>query len=414
MARAKREPTVNSPTVHGESAADRPPTRRWTRLGRLGAVIAVLSLATTVLGLTGAPRATAAPPLATEAEVPAGVTAGVAVFDRTTGTFTERLNENLRFRSASVVKLLIALDHLRTHDPRALSSADRTRLDAMLRSSDDSAAGYYWDLGGRALIIDRAVAQLGLTDTAGPPAGYESYWGYVSLSAADTVRIYRHILDTTPAPVRDYVMGNLRQSTRCGTDGFDQHFGIAGSFTRPWAVKQGWSGFGSSGGCTRTSATTVADVAPQRSAPLAAAGVDLTREALHTTGTVGADDRTIVAVFTLHPDGTPYGTAYTAVNRLTRSLDVPGAVRPPGTWFGTWGTGVNVRPRPTTVDSAPLTTLPAGVEVLVSCQRLGQQVTVAPYTNAWWAYLPQYGGYMTNIYVSSPDNRLPGVPVCSS
>lgn len=411
---------MNSPTTHhGGSAADRPPDRRSPRLRRLGTVAAVLALAATALGLTGAPPATAAPPRAPQVEVPAGVTAGVAVFDRTTGAFTERLNETLRFRSASVVKLLIALDYLRTRDPRALPAADRTRLDSMLRSSDDNAAGYYWDLGGRTAVIDRTVAQLGLTDTANPPAGYEGYWGYVALSAADTVRIYRYILDSASAPVRDYVMGNLRQSTRCGTDGFDQQFGIAGSFERPWAVKQGWSGFGSSGSCTPKPATTVPAAAvqrssPQRSAPRAAAGVDLTREALHTTGTVGAGDRTIVAVFTLHPDGTPYGTAYTAVNRLTRSLDVPGAVRPSGTWFGTWGSGANVRPRPTTVDSAPLTTLPAGVEVLVSCQKLGQEVSIPPYTNAWWAHLPQYGGYMTNIYISSPGNQLPGVPVCSS
>ncbi|WP_413761275.1 hypothetical protein [Streptomyces sp. MMBL 11-3] len=393
---------------------------------RLGAVVASLALAATVLGLGGAPRAAAAPDRDTQVEVPAGVTAGVAVFDRTTGTFTERHNETMRFRSASVVKLLIALDHLRTHDPRTLSAADRTRLDSMLRSSDDTAASHYWTLGGRTAIIDRTVAQLGLTDTGNPPAGYEDTWGYVAVSAADTVKIYRHILDTASAPVRDYIMGNLRQSTRCGTDGFDQHFGIAGSFERPWAVKQGWSGFGDSGGCTPKPSTTAAATASpsskqpseqpskQSPAPRSAAAVDLTKEALHTTGTVGAGDRTIVAVFTLHPDGTPYGTAYTAVNQLTRTLDVPGADRPAGTWFGTWSSGVNVRPRPTTVDSAPLTTLPAGAEVLVSCQKLGQEVTVPPYTNAWWAYLPQYGGYVTNIYLSSPGNQLPGVPVCSS
>jgi hypothetical protein len=232
------------------------------------------------------------------------------------------------------------------------------------------------------------------------------------VSAADTVRIYRYLLDTAPAPVRDYVMGNLRQSTRCGVDGFDQHFGIAGSFARPWAVKQGWSGFGSSGSCSPRPSTTVPVLTGQRSAPAAAAGVDLTREALHTTGTVGPDDRSIVAVLTLHPDGTPYGTAYSAVNRLTRSLNVPGAVRPSGTWFGTWGSGVNVRQLPST-GAARLTTLPAGVEVLVSCQKLGQEVSVPPYVNAWWAYLPQYGGWMTAVYVSSPENQLPGVPVCA-
>ncbi|WP_239135377.1 hypothetical protein [Streptomyces sp. SID12488] len=367
------------------------------------------------MGLSGTSPATAAPAGVTQADVPANVTAGVAVFDRTTGTFTERLNETMRFRSASVVKLLIALDYLRTRDPRTLSTADRTRLDSMLRSSDDNAASYYWSLGGRTAIINRAVEQLSLSDTANPPAGYEDYWGYVALSAADTVRIYRYILDTASAPVRDYVMGNLRQPTRCGTDGFDQQFGIPGSFERPWAVKQGWSGFGSSGGCTPKPPTTVPTLAAaQQSEQRAAAAVDLTKEALHTTGTVGAGDRTIVAVFTLHPDGTPYGKAYTDLGRLTRSLDVPGGVHPSGTWFGTWSSGVNVRPRPTTVDSAPLTTLPAGVEVLVSCQKLGQEVSIPPYTNSWWAYLPQYGGYITNIYISSPGNQLPGVPVCSS
>src|SRR3569833_2299142 len=44
--------------------------------------------------------------------VPAGVTAGVAVFDRVSGRFTEQLNTGMQFRSASVVKLLSALDYL--------------------------------------------------------------------------------------------------------------------------------------------------------------------------------------------------------------------------------------------------------------------------------------------------------------
>ena len=126
---------------------------------------------------------------------------------------------------------------------------------------------------------------------------------------------------------------------------------------------------------------------------------------------MGAGDRSIVAVFTLHPTGTPYGKAYTDLGRLTRSLTVPGSVRPAGTWFSTWSSGVNVRPSASTNPDA-LLQLPAGVEVLVGCQKEGQTVSVPPYTNQWWAYLPQYGGYVTNIYISSPDNQLPGVPVC--
>jgi hypothetical protein len=380
------------------------------RAGILAAAVAALVCPTA----TAASAESPSPPPAVRADVPAGVTAGVAVFDRQTGTFTEQLNSAGQFRSASVVKLLIALDLLWNRGPDALPTADRSRIDTMLRGSDDAAASTFWANNGSGAIIDRMVARLGLTDTARPPSTHPGYWGYTALSARDTVRIYRYLLDSAPAAVRDYVLGNLRQSTRCATDGYDQHFGIAGSFNRPWAVKQGWSGF-SSGGCTATTATPTAVKEPSATAdprtPTGTDAVDLTRPALHTTGVVGAGDRSVVAVFTLHPTGTSYGKAYTDVGRLTRSLNVPGATRPAGTWIGTWGSGVRVRTQATTTSGA-VTTLPAGVEVLVGCQKRGQQVSSPPYVNDWWAYLPQYGGYMSNIYLSVPENQVPGVPVC--
>ncbi|MFF2526356.1 hypothetical protein [Streptomyces liangshanensis] len=383
------------------------------RHGRLASVLTCLAAAAALLTLTGTPSATAAPPVpqapptAAAVAVPPGVTAGIAVFDRQTNTFTEQLGATAPFRSASVVKILLALDHVWDRGPAyQLPAADRARLDTMLRSSDDDAANYYWERNGSGAIIDRMVSRLGLADTARPPAAYPGFWGYTALSANDTVRIYRYVLDA-PAPLRELIMGNLRQSTRCASDDFDQHFGIPGSFARPWAVKQGWSGF-ASGGCGTAPAPAAARGV---AAPAGAAAVDLARPALHTTGTVGTNDRTVVAVYTLHPEGTPYGKAYTDVNRLTRSLDVPGAVRPPGTWFTTWGTGVSVRPG-AAAGGTKVTSLPPGVEVLVDCQKEGQVVNVPPYTNQWWAHLPQYGGYMTNIYLNSPGNELPGVPVC--
>ena len=70
-----------------------------------------------------------------------------------------------------------------------------------------------------------------------------------------------------------------------------------------------------------------------------------------------------------------------------------------------------MRSAPTTA-ATPLAVVPAGVDVLVSCQQRGDEVVVDPYRNPWWAYLPQFGGYMTNIYVNSPDNKLPGIPDC--
>ncbi|MFF8847841.1 hypothetical protein ACF08N_34885 [Streptomyces sp. NPDC015127] len=413
-------PTRRRRRAAGPAAAGSGIRRRSALAGVLSTGLAVL-LSSTAAATTGSGAAAVPPspqPRAAQAEVPAGVTAGVAVFDRQTGTFTEQVNSAGQFRSASVVKILIALDLLWNRSPDALAPSDRSRVDAMLRGSDDSAASHFWANNGQGAVIDRMVPRLGLTDTARPPASHPGFWGYTALSARDTVRIYRYLLDSAPAAVRDYVLNNLRRSTRCATDGYDQHFGIAGAFDKPWAVKQGWSGF-DSGGCTaaassRTTGTAGSDGGPGTRAAGSAAGiraVDLARPALHTTGVVGAGDRSIVAVLTLHPGGTPYGKAYTDVGRLTRSLHVPGAARPAGTWIGTWGSGVRIRSQATT-GSAALTTLPAGAEVLVACQKRGQQVSVPPYVNDWWAYLPQYGGYMTNIYLSSPDNQVPGVPVC--
>lgn len=366
---------------------------RWLRVSA-AAACAVLGLVSTSV------------PAEAKRAAAAGVTVGYAVFDRTTNTFTAQSNATTRFRSASVVKLLIALDYLwERGTPVGIPAADRQALDAMLRSSDDDAANDFWDRGGSASIVDRMVSRLGLQDTAPPPAPHEGYWGYTALSPADTVRIYRHILDGTPA-VRDYIMGQLRQSTRCASDQFDQSFGIRSAFAAPWAVKQGWSSFGARGDCDGRPAET-ATSAPGFEIP----GLDLTRPALHTTGTVGAGDRSIVAVFTLHPIGTSFGAASNTLTAATRALTVPGAAPVDRSWFGTWGTRVKVRAAPTT-SSEVVGTLPAGIAVAVQCQQAGELVSVEGYQNNWWAYLPERGGYMTNIYVSSPDNKLPGVVDC--
>ncbi|MFE0515553.1 SH3 domain-containing protein, partial [Streptomyces sp. NPDC058964] len=145
--------------------------------------------------------------------------------------------------------------------------------------------------------------------------------------------------------------------------------------------------------------------------PTATGAVDLAGPALHSTGTVGADDRAIVAVLTLHPVGTPYGTAYSRLTHLVASLDVPGAQHPSGAWLGTVGSGVRVRADATT-ESAVITTLPAGVEVLVDCQKRGRLISDRSRSSDWWAHLPQYGGYLTNVYVDTSGDRIPGVPVC--
>jgi hypothetical protein len=275
--------------------------------------------------------------------VPRGVTAAIAVFDRRTGAFTERRNVTMRFRSASLVKLLIALDYLWERGPGyAVPAADRNRLDLMLRSSDDDMASYFYRRAGSEAVVKRMVARLGLQNTT-PPAPPRTGWGSTAVSAADIVRVYRYLLDTAPAAVRDLVIGDLRQSTRCATDGFDQTFGIPSAFGRPWAVKQAWYEFAgtTSRGCTANAAAGPGAVT-EEGAPLTASavrgapswetvaapagdGVDWNGEVLHTTGTVGAGDRSIVVVLTVHRAGTTFATASTALTKLTGSLRLAGA-----------------------------------------------------------------------------------------
>jgi len=364
------------------------------RTGRWGR--AVIATVCTVLGFLAVPAAARAEP--TEETI------GYAVFDRTTNTFTAQSNATMRFRSASVVKLLIALDYLR--DRGTPTPADRPAMDAMLRSSDDTAANDFWNRYGSASIVKRMVAQLDLQNTEPPPPPHEDYWGYTAISPADTVRIYRYILDTAPATIRDYIMGQLRQSTRCSSDQFDQSFGIRSAFTSAWAVKQGWSGFGERGDCDGKPAET-ATGSPGFEIP----GLDLDRPALHATGTIGTGDRVIAAVFTLQPVGTTFGTASNRVTAVTRGLAVPGATPVTGTWFGTWGSRVKVRATPS-LSADIVGYLPAGIDVSVRCQKIGERVQAEGYENEWWAYLPERDGYMTNIYISSPDNKLPGVSDC--
>jgi hypothetical protein len=365
-------------------------TSRWRRFAVVAAGAVVLAV-----GAVAAP-----------VRADTGTTVGYAVFDRVTGTFTAQSNASMRFRSASIVKLLIALDYLWGENGPAPGDPRRPGLDKMLSSSDDGAASDFWLADGERGIVTRMVGRLGLADTAPPPAGYEGTWGYTAISPDDVVRIYRYVLDSAPAGTRDYLMGRLRQSTRCSSDEFDQSFGIRSAFPAPWAIKQGWSGFGGRGDCDGGPAEPATP--PTSDGP----GLDLVRPALHTTGVVGSGDRSIVAVFTLQPVGTSFGAASTTLTRITRDLPVAGATPYPGPWFGTWASGVKVRATPS-ISSAVVGVLPAGIEVNVGCEKSGQVVSVDGYTNAWWAYLPERGGYMTNIYVISPGDKLPGVPDCS-
>jgi hypothetical protein len=229
----------------------------------------------------------------------AGMTVGYVVLDRATGRYTKWYHGNHRFRSASVVKLLIALDHLWTRDPADMRPHNRRRLGVMLRRSDDAAASYFWARNGYRGVVLRMNRRLGLTDTAPPPRRLRGWWGYTAMTAADTARIYRYILTEARQPVRRWIMWRLRHATPRGTDGFYQRFGVL-ALGPPKAAKQGWSADAPAGPRIK--------------------GLNLRALALHTTGVVGAHNRFVVVAFTLHPRGTRFSTARAKVTRLVRPL----------------------------------------------------------------------------------------------
>ncbi|WP_218004505.1 hypothetical protein [Microtetraspora niveoalba] len=281
------------------------------------------------------------------------MTAGYVVFDRQAGKVIANRRVHHRFRSASVVKILIAIDYLERRKG-AVPARDASLLASMLRGSDDDAATALWRLGGQGDIVRRMAGKIGLTDTAPPPAAKPGFWGYTAISAIDIARVYRYLLDKAAPRVRDGVMGHLRQARQCATDGFDQYFGIPRGVPRPWAVKQGWSGYGSvppvkcvpaAGASTGRAAAPSAATAPVRwtsmGATSAAAAftatttgtatarrgnpVDFGRPVLHTTGVIG--DRFIMVVLTTQPAGASYGSSSTRLTALARDL-YRSAIRP--------------------------------------------------------------------------------------
>ncbi|MER7004972.1 hypothetical protein ABT297_18265 [Dactylosporangium sp. NPDC000555] len=259
--------------------------------------------------------------------VPAGVTAGIVIYDRHDGAYVLQQKASWRFRSASLVKLLIALDYFWDKGPSySVPATDRPQLEVMLRSSDDEAATAFWQAGGQREVVTRMVQRLGLRDTDPPPASESGYWGFTATSAGDLVRVYRYILDHAPRPVREFIMSDLHATTNCGTDGYDQSFGIPSAFKQPRAAKQGWSGFDDDPATPCVANAEPAGLAKPGGAaftPAAEPNQPDMGQVLHTTGTVGAGDRYIVAVLSAHPDGTQFAQAAAALTKITAALPLP-------------------------------------------------------------------------------------------
>ncbi|GAA4029662.1 hypothetical protein GCM10022247_63470 [Allokutzneria multivorans] len=210
-------------------------------------------------------------------------TVSAQVFDRQSGTSLFEESADRKFRSASLVKLMIAIDALARGSERAGS----TRMTQMLSLSHDDSASALWVAGGGGQIVRRIAERLDLDAEPPQPDGR---WGNTMISARDVVKIYDYVLDELPDADSETIMRALRSAPEIAADGFDQHFGIPRALDGlPWAIKQGWSAGGGS-------------------------------MELHTTGVIGDDDRFVVVVLTKTTGGAEWGWGSRMTTAATLAL----------------------------------------------------------------------------------------------
>jgi hypothetical protein len=217
-----------------------------------------------------------------------GADVGIAVLDRTTGTLALNDEADDAMNSASLSKLLTAIDLLdRGAAGRVeVSDADRRLVRAALGPSDDPAMNALWTRFGGQSGITRVIDRLGLQDTAVPSD--PSQWGEVQLSARDMTTVFRHVLETMAPADRDLVLGAMATAPATASDGFDQAFGLLDPAGRGAAAKQGWLC------CLQSSLD------------------------LHSAGVLDPEGRFVVAVLSNQPFG--YGAARTVLDDAVGAL----------------------------------------------------------------------------------------------
>lgn len=216
----------------------------------------------------------------------AGSRAGIHIVNTTTGEILADINANEQFYTASVVKLLIAVDsfHSLNWNPDTDTSA---RVSRMLSYSDDTIADQFWDDNGGNSIVTRAAQLIGLPGTQ--PPSVLGMWGETLVTANDIVTVYHYLTQIAPDTARTTILTALRNAAHIAADGTDQYFGIPDGLPGfGWAVKQGWMSLGS-------------------------------ETTLNTTGLVGSAEQYTVVVLSSQPAGVSWTTGGEA---LTAAIDV--------------------------------------------------------------------------------------------
>lgn len=182
---------------------------------------------------------------AAEAAVGEDTELGVAVLDRATGELAVGARGAEPFYTASLAKLVVAVDVL---DRRRLEGlpVDDDDVDLIRRAlgpSDDDAMNVLWGRFDGAGAAARVAAHAHLEHTTAPED--PSQWGEMAMPATDMVRVWHYILDEVPAAERELLVAAMDGSPALAADGFDQIYGLEAvspeGAGRPGVVaKQGW------------------------------------------------------------------------------------------------------------------------------------------------------------------------------
>lgn len=217
-------------------------------------------------------------------------TMGTVVLDRKTGQIAGGEHADEPLYTASVVKLVVAVDVLeRAHTGEKVDRQDRRLIRRALGPSDDEAMNQLWTEFDGPDAVERAAEKLDLAGTRPPEDA--SQWGQAEMSAYDVAALYQHILTEMPKQDRDFIMSSLRRAPRTATGGFDQRFGIDALRSGAPAAKAGWM-------CCDTGELT-----------------------LHSAGVLGESDRYIVALLSRQPTDVGYDEARAMLSEAAEAVD---------------------------------------------------------------------------------------------
>jgi hypothetical protein len=164
---------------------------------------------------------------------------GIVLRDRSTGAVWRNKYANSQIYMASTSKLAMAVTLLLQNQAGVihLSPTDRAVMYQMLHVSSDSAADDLWFKYG-APFYTSFFPRIGLANAQYlPQAGVTGpYWGEMTCTADDESHVINYVLNRLPAPLRNYLVDQLRHVAAV------QHFGVwgAGPASQP-GNKDGWS-----------------------------------------------------------------------------------------------------------------------------------------------------------------------------